>query len=215
MAFNWNKNPISVKLVEKGKYKLSIDIDNWEVSKVVSENAINDLLTEINIALGLTKISEVFNCSGESAIEIKKFWDSRKNWDLCNNCSFKWKECFNCVVKCDSPLERDLLLELRKNDIEPILQRRFNRDGTYYEFPEDIDFDKILTIPDFYIETENSKLCVYADGHTYHERSEKQALRDRNIDRELQKLGFKVLRYTGQEIRKDCSMVVENIKVNL
>ena len=58
-------------------------------------------------------------------------------------------------------------------------------------------FDNILTIPDFYIETEKSKMCIYADGHTYHERTENQALRDRNIDRELQKIGYKVLRYTG------------------
>ena len=77
------------------------------------------------------------------------------------------------------------------------------------------NFDNLLTIPDFYIETEQIKLCIYADGHTYHERTENQALRDKNIDRMLQKLGFKVLRYTGKEIRQDCEQVVLNIKSHM
>lgn len=210
-----NRNPISVNLLERGKYKISIKLDNWEVSKTISEKALNDLIEEINKASGLAKISETFDCSGEDAQNIKEFWGLRKNWKLCSDCNFKWKECYDCVVKCDSPLERDLLLELRKQDLKPIMQRRFNKDGSYYEFPSEIDFDTILTIPDFYIESKKSKLCIYADGHTYHERTEKQALRDRNIDRELQKLGFIVLRYTGHEIRKDPSLVVENIKANI
>ncbi len=210
-----NTNPISINLIEKGKYKLSIKLDNWEVSKVVSDKALSNLLEEINNATGLTRISEAFDCSGDDSKEIKEFWDAKKNWKLCNNCKFKWKECFDCVIKCDSPLERDLLLELRKNEMKAIMQRRINKDGSYYEFPKEIDFDNILTIPDFYLESGNTKLCIYADGHTYHERTEKQALRDRNIDRELQNLGYKVLRYTGHEIRKDCSLVVENIKANI
>ena len=68
---------------------------------------------------------------------------------------------------------------------------------------------------DFYIEKGDTKVCIYADGHTYHERTEEQAQRDRNIDRELQRLGFIVLRYTGNEIRNDCQKVIDNIKENL
>ncbi|KAF0203407.1 MAG: hypothetical protein FD170_1126 [Bacteroidetes bacterium] len=209
------RNPIKIELINKDEYKLTIKLDNWELSRNVSETALKELQEEINNATGLTKISETFNCTGEESRKIKDFWDSRSNWQLCKACKFKWKECYNCIIKCESPLERDLLLELRKNNIEPILQRRFNKDGSFYEFPKSIDFDNILTIPDFYIEGGKTKLCVYADGHTYHERTENQALRDRNIDRELQRIGFKVLRYTGHEIRKNCSLVVENIKMNI
>jgi hypothetical protein len=210
-----NTNPISIDLIEKGKYKISFNLDSWEVSKIVSDNALNNLIDEINKATGLKKISETFDCSGIDAKRIKDFWDSQRNWKLCTECNFKWSECYDCVIKCDSPLERDLLHELRKSEIKHVMQRRIKKDGTFYEFPETIDFDNILTIPDFYIESEKAKLCIYADGHIYHERTERQALRDRNIDRELQKLGYKVLRYTGQEIRKDCSLVVKNIKANL
>ncbi len=152
------------------------------------------------------------SCNGEDAEKIKDFWELKKNWKLRSSCNFKWKGCHDCVIKCDSPLERDLLLELNKQGISYVMQRRINKDGTFYEFPDEIDFDKILTIPDFYIENESTKLCVYADGHTYHERTENQALRDKNIDRELQKIGFHVLRYTGKEIRSNSELVVENIK---
>ncbi|WP_066633138.1 endonuclease domain-containing protein [Labilibacter marinus] len=210
-----NNNPVKIELVKKDEYKISIKLDNWEVSKIVSEKALTDITNQINDATGLSRISDTFNCSGEEAQIIKKFWDKQSNWKMCNACKFKWKECYSCIVTCDSPLERNLLLELRKNEIEVVMQRRFNKDGSFYEFPKEIDFDTILTIPDFYIEQDEVKLCIYADGHTYHNVTEKQALRDRNIDRELQRLGFVVLRYTGQEIRKDCGLVVENIMNNL
>ena len=210
-----SKNPVKIELIKKNEYQISIAMDRWTISQHISDKALNDLRSLIDDALGLNKISEVFSCTGEEAHKIKEFWDSRKNWSLCNKCNFKWKECYNCVVKSDSPLERDLLLEIRKNDIETVQQLRINKDGSTYDFPDEIDFDKILTIPDFFINNEKTKLCVYADGHTYHERTEEQALRDRNIDRELQKLGYKVLRYTGKEIRNDCALVVENIKSNL
>ena len=168
-----------------------------------------------NNATGLTKISETFNCDGDEARKIKNFWDNRTNWQRCRECRFKWIECFDCVIKCESPLERDLLLELRRNNINAVMQRRINKDGSFYDFPKSIDFDNILTIPDFFIEKNNIKLCIYADGHSFHERTEQQALRDRNIDRELQRIGYTVLRYTGQEIRKNCGLVVENILKNL
>ena len=209
------KTPIKVDLVKKDIYKIALNLDRWEVSIQVNENALKELRQQIDVVTGLTKISEIFNCSGEDAQKIKDFWDQKSNWKLCNGCNFKWEECHNCIIKCQSPLERDLLLELRKQNINAFLQRRINKDGSQYDLPKEIDFDNILTIPDFYIEAEKAKLCIYADGHTYHERTERQALRDRNIDRELQKLGYTVLRYTGQEIRKDCSLVVENIKSNM
>lgn len=206
------KSPISIKLLEKDKYELCLELDGWKISKLITEKAISELKKQIEDVSGISKITDNFNCTGEDSEKIKKFWDERRNWKLCNSCNFKWKECHNCIIKCDSPLERDLLLELKRQGVNTILQRRINKDGSHYDFPEELNFDTLLTVPDFYIEIENVKICVYADGHTYHERTEKQALRDKNIDRELQKLGFIVLRYTGKEIRSDVNQVVKNIK---
>lgn len=56
------------------------------------------------------------------------------------------------------------------------------------------------------------KLCVYTDGHSYHERTEEQAQRDRNIDRKLQELGYQVLRYTGKDIHEKMDKIINEIK---
>lgn len=208
-------NPFNIKLIEKDSFEISLEMGDWKVSKLVTERALKNLQEEINKVTGLTKISEVFNCNGDASQKIKNFWEDRRSRVLCNKCLFKWKVCFDCVIKCDSPLERDLLLEMEKQKLTVIMQRRINKDGSFYEFPKELDFHNLLTIPDFYLEKNETKLCIYADGHTYHERTEKQALRDKNIDRELQKLGYKVLRYTGKEIRSDCEQVVLNIKSHI
>lgn len=46
----------------------------------------------------------------------------------------------------------------------------------------------------------NVKIIVECDGHEFHEKTKQQAARDKARDRELTKLGYKVLRYTGSEI---------------
>ena len=43
-----NRNPISIQLIEKGIYKISIKLDNWEMSRQVTESALKDLVEEIN-----------------------------------------------------------------------------------------------------------------------------------------------------------------------
>ncbi len=63
-----------------------------------------------------------------------------------------------------------------------------------------------------YIDKRGKRLCIYTDGHTYHERTQYQAQRDRNIDRTLQELGYQVLRYTGKEINENIDKVVGDIK---
>ena len=65
---------------------------------------------------------------------------------------------------------------------------------------------------DFYIEKRDVRLCIYTDGHTYHERTEEQAQRDKRINRKLQELGFKVLRYTGKDVNQNTDIIVDEIK---
>ena len=86
------------------------------------------------------------------------------------------KECYRCCNVCESPLERDLLKALVRNNIEVELQLRINKDNTVCHFPEPVDSKKIVTIPDFYLESGNKKICIYTDGHTYHERTALQKL---------------------------------------
>lgn len=44
---------------------------------------------------------------------------------------------------------------------------------------------------------------IECDGHDFHERTKEQARRDKKRDRDLQKLGYEVFRFTGSEIRRD------------
>ena len=191
-------------------YKLSIQLSNdVEVSKKLSENELKTLLNDISMVLGYKPIMDTFNCTLKDAKDIKDVIDRNPN---CRKCDLKMIECYRCCKVCESPLEKALLLALTRNKINVELQFRVNKDNTTSHFPDPVDPAKILTIPDFYIETEDKKLCIYTDGHTYHERTEYQAVRDRNIDRELQNMGYIVLRYTTSEINQKLNEVVKNIK---
>ena len=56
-----------------------------------------------------------------------------------------------------------------------------------------------------------ASIVVECDGHEFHERTKEQASRDRRRDRELQAMGYRVMRFTGSEIcRKpfDCAREV-------
>lgn len=44
---------------------------------------------------------------------------------------------------------------------------------------------------------------VECDGHDWHERTKQQAAHDRRRDRVCQRLGYRVFRFTGSEIRAD------------
>ena len=211
------KMKIQVEAIESNKnsvfksidYKICLPLSgDTQVVKTLSENEMKELLDDISIVLGYKSIMEKFNCTIEDAKDIKREIDRSS----CRDCDLRMKECYRCCIVCESPLEKDLLKALVRNEISVELQMRINKDGTISHFPEEIEASKILTIPDFYVETENKKICIYTDGHTYHERTEYQAVRDRSIDRDLQNLGYIVLRYTSSEIRQKLEDVVHDIK---
>jgi very-short-patch-repair endonuclease len=50
---------------------------------------------------------------------------------------------------------------------------------------------------------ERVKIIVECDGHAFHEKTKEQAQHDKARDRELQAMGYRVLRFTGSEIYRD------------
>lgn len=191
-------------------YKMIIPISgNINIETILSERDLNELIDKMTIVLGYKEIIEKFNCTIKDARDIKNEIECTYE---CKECDLKMKECYRCCKVCQSPLEQALLKALVRNNISVELQLRINKDNTISHFPEPVEPDKILTIPDFYVETETKKICIYTDGHTYHERTEYQAVRDRSIDRELQNLGYVVLRYTTSEINQKLDETVKNIK---
>lgn len=47
------------------------------------------------------------------------------------------------------------------------------------------------------------EIVVECDGHDFHERTKQQASRDKRRDRDLQRLGYQVFRFTGSDIHGD------------
>lgn len=199
-----------VNTVNKLEYKVILSLSgDIQISQILSEYDLNTLLDDISFTLGYKPIMEKFKCSLKDAKDIKNEIEKKS---VCKNCDLKMVECYRCCKICESPLEQDLFKALVKNGINVELQMRINKDNTISHYPEEIDSAKILTIPDFYLESDNKKICIYTDGHTYHERTEYQAVRDRSIDRDLQNLGYIVLRYTTSEIKQKLESVVVEIK---
>jgi hypothetical protein len=83
-------------------------------------------------------------------------------------------------------------------------------DETFYleqEYPVNIN-NKIYFI-DFYEPT--FKIAIELDGYNYHEKDKKQIAKDKKRERDLVSNGFKVLRFTGSEVRKNPIKVLEEI----
>jgi very-short-patch-repair endonuclease len=55
------------------------------------------------------------------------------------------------------------------------------------------------------------QVVIECDGHEFHERTKEQAARDRGKDRELQRIGLNVFRYTGSEIWADAFKCAEQV----
>lgn len=68
---------------------------------------------------------------------------------------------------------------------------------------------KLLTVLDIFME--KAKLAIYCDGFQYHYDKE-TVIKDRTQDRILQLLGYKVLRYTGSEIKGNLRGCVSEIR---
>ncbi|MCI7606689.1 MAG: endonuclease domain-containing protein [Spirochaetales bacterium] len=204
---------LDIDPTKDGKYSVNISIGDWCLQRIVTDSDLQLLSDEINEARGLSGIMATFSCSEDEANRIRRHWGfpGFKGSSDCQNCQLKGVECYKCLFVCQSPLEQDMFKEFRRRGIEVVLQRRIRKDGTYYDAPEEVDKETILTIPDFYIESGESKLCIYADGKTYHYTNEDQGVRDRSIDIALQNLGYKVLRYTGTQIRGNVSSVIDSV----
>lgn len=214
----------AIKITYKGEssnglkkiFSISIPIgNNLEITKELSERDLKGIYDRISALFGYQEIMDTFKCTVEEAEIIKKFWETTSGvsrYSPCKSCSRRMIDCYRCVLVCESPLEKDLFLKLIDQGIDPELQLRISKENQFTHYPTPVDSNTILTIPDFYLANGNNKVCIYTDGHTYHERTEYQAMRDRNIDRDLQNFGYTVLRFTGKEVREKMDIVITDIK---
>ena len=82
--------------------------------------------------------------------------------------------------------------------IEQVLGDALTQRNVTFKMQQEIYRDgRLLTVLDFFIE--EGKLAIYCDGFQYHYDKE-TVIKDRQQDRILQLMGYRVLRFTGSEI---------------
>lgn len=187
----------------------------WQKTFVCNRDALLKFRKEIDKLIEETTTAEVLQLSLEKAKIVDEHY---KSDILCKTCNYKMtSKCKECLFVLQSPLERKLFLELSRSYIKFETQYPLNWYGQNISIEGKTfgdsknNFKEVLTVVDFYSEKKQRRICVYTDGHTYHERTEEQAQKDRNIDRKLQELGYHVLRYTGKDVKEDCQKIINDI----
>ena len=107
------------------------------------------------------------------------------------------------LERCDSPIERELLLNLYPHlttDCAQELRAQYMIESS----------GDMLTISDFAFP--DMRIVIYCDGYAPREGNREAFKRDRLQSRELQLEGWIVLRFAGSEINYDSEMVVETIQ---
>lgn len=110
------------------------------------------------------------------------------------------------LAKCESPLEEAFFIGLIA--YEPfydfwIFEEKFDNQVKVQNYR--LDFAFIDRDKDIFLDIE-------LDGHSFHERTEEQAVRDRQRNIELQEEGWFVLRFHRKEIEDDLRGCIERIK---
>lgn len=188
----------------------------WQKTFVCDRNDLLKLRADLDKLIEETTTAEILQLPSDKAKIVDEHYKTDK---FCQGCNYKLtNKCKECLFVLQSPLERQLYLELSKSYLKFETQYPLNWYGQNISIEgktfgdSQNNFKEVLTVVDFYIEKKETKLCIYTDGHTYHERTEEQAQRDRNIDRKLQELGFQVLRYTGKDVKENCEKIIKDIK---
>ncbi len=213
-----DSSDIKVKEVEETKFLVKIITKDSQLPMTYIADYKELLRLKENIDEVFKKLStaDILNVSKEQGADIDQHYLSD---ELCKNCKYKLsRDCITCLMDLQSPLERKLFLELKSEYISFIPQyaldwsgENISVQGKSYDNPEN-NYKNVLTVVDFFIQKRKAKLCVYTDGHTYHERTEEQAQKDRRIDRRLQELGYQVLRYTGKDVNENMDRIIRDIK---
>ncbi|MCL1943571.1 MAG: endonuclease domain-containing protein [Candidatus Azobacteroides sp.] len=207
---------LSHKEIVKYLFALEEKGQKWVQTFVCDRDDLLRFRDEINKLVEMTTTGDVLGLTEDKAKIVDEHY---KSDPICLSCDRKLtNNCKECLFVLQSPLERQLYLALLKTHMSFKTQYPLDWYGQYVSIEgrnynnKQYNFKEILTVVDFYIERGSTRLCVYTDGHTYHERTEEQAQHDRNIDRKLQELGFKVLRYTGKDIKENIDKIITDIK---
>lgn len=107
-----------------------------------------------------------------------------------------------CVARCESPIEALLLVALFADT------DRFSTphaaDAPWLAVPQSTirvgDSEYRLDIE---VVGEGLRVAIETDGHDFHERTSDQVIRDNERERALEAAGWRVVRFSGREVRRD------------
>lgn len=115
------------------------------------------------------------------------------------------------IFGCDSPIELFLLQGMYLASLKPVIQTNIFKTGdiiaNYFQMqnsPIWIGQDQLITQADFYFP--EKQLAIFCDGSDFHDIE-----KDKKINKSLEKLGVKYLRFSGKQISEELEKVVEII----
>jgi len=148
----------------------------------------------------LSVLSRFFLMSDGKEISNIKYWEYKYK----KNESKRYRK-KKGTIKYSIPHENAYGSDIEAKLGEALIKENINFNKQYEIYTD----GTLLTVTDFYIES--GKIAIYCDGFKYHYNKE-SVIKDRNQDRALQFLGYKVLRYTGSEIVGNLDKCVREIK---
>lgn len=106
------------------------------------------------------------------------------------------------IEKLDSPIERIAVMQ--------VLKFRDAYGSRVYHVYSQMPVGNYIA--DIVINTDLQKVAIECDGHDFHEKTKSQASKDKKRDREFQKEGYIILRYTGSEIVNEPQIISDDLK---
>lgn len=208
-------NSVNAKPV---KYIFSIKDDerNDKINYQFTRNELLKLKDQIDTILQCSAEYEFYKKADSKASIIQR---QPRTGIFCGKCGYrKTHDCVTCLFDLQSPLEQKLFLELKKNNFNFKHQYGIDRKGDHIELLGSLNdsktnnFNEVLTVTDFYVSNNDVKLCIYIDGYNRKEKTAAKAQHDKKIDKNLEEMGFIVLRYKENDIKEDIQKVVFEIK---
>lgn len=123
------------------------------------------------------------------------------------------------LIDCESPIEQLLALELQDIGLENMLSFNPFVDVIGIEKQQEIQgkskkYRVDFLIPVFYTNQGGKMFVVECDGYEFHQKTKKQVEEDNKRHRELQSMGYEIIRFSGTEIYhapRRCALEVKNI----
>lgn len=134
----------------------------------------------------------------------QNFWEDTKNSFLTIHES-NANHYIEIAEKIESPIEKIMYLTLSYlKGLYGIFNIKVIRQAKIQKFRVD-----------FLVKHNGKNIVIECDGHEWHEKTKQQASKDKKRDRELQKLGYIVLRYTGSDIYANSTGAIDDLVVIL